>query len=600
MAEPEVHAPSPTPTFPLLPEHDHTPSVRSPLNPAATTSRQASRTPAPPAAPIQREQREKKETLKKRESTAAGSSSTKRKANAVQAYPSPQRFNVPPPRAGDFEQPREDVMISHEPLPFTMPESERQLYKPVDLAENKRGYRYSRAIADPQFPHKQYYRSTSPPPHYARLSFEDADKSMHFTTNALITTNEKGWRAVRSNACAREGTLYYEVKIHRGVPPTGPESAANGPQPHVRCGWARREAPLDAPAGFDGYSYGITDIRFETMHRSRAGRFFQPKKTKSKSAKAAAAGPAFVNLAPEDQHVKEGDVVGLEIQLPSLSLHQKIVSGVYNPAVDIGDGFDQPEGPLESGTEPMDVIRDRIPVPYKGNSYFEVLDHVSSKPMEVYADRTTNLNSLSTSGTAHTKDGLKALPNPNHEHASLRTLPHSAIRVYRNGRLIGTAFENLLAFLPPASAPSKTMGAREGFDDGLVGYFPIVSCFWGGIAEVNFGDGPRGFWYPPAHLQPMRRPPMPGAQPVHTEDVVMGDADAPRNPSISKRAWTPRNQLRGVGERYKEQIAEDIVWDIIDEVDFFMQDGGFGGQVGSGSVGAGGVSGKSSRLQEED
>ena len=41
--------------------------------------------------------------------------------------------------------------------------------------------------------------------------------------------------------------------------------------------------------------------------------------------------------------------------------------------------------------------------------------------------------------------------------------------------------------------------------------------------------------------------------------------------------WNPGRQLRGVGERYKEQVAEDITWDIIDEVDFFMQDGGFAG-----------------------
>jgi len=39
---------------------------------------------------------------------------------------------------------------------------------------------------------------------------------------------------------------------------------------------------------------------------------------------------------------------------------------------------------------------------------------------------------------------------------------------------------------------------------------------------------------------------------------------------------------RSIGERYKEQVVEDIVWDIIDEVDFFMQDGGFEGKVGAG------------------
>lgn len=483
-------------------------------------------------------------------------------------------------------------MIPHEPIPLMLPDEERQLYKPVDLAENKRGYRYSRAIADPIFPHKQYYRTTSPPPHYSRFSFEDADKWMHFTQSALITTNEKGWRMVRSNVCAREGTLYYEIKIHRGVPGEGPDPTVNGPQPHVRFGWARREAPLDAPVGYDGYSYGITDARFETMHRSRPGKFFQSKKSKAKSAKAGAVAPPQITLGPEDQNVKEGDVIGLEIQLPSLNLHQKVVSGVYNPAVDPGDGFDDPAQSLDPGSDTLNVIRDRIPVPYKGNSYFEVLDLVATKPMEVYADRMTNLGSLPNQISSSNKDVLKAAPNPNHESPVLRTLPHSAIRVYKNGKLIGTAFENLLSFLPPASAPSKTMGAREGFDDGLIGYFPAVSCFHGGIAEVNFGDSPTGFWAPPEHLSSTQAT-------VTSEGPDIPMQDAGIDASGQKQGWNPGRLCRPIGERYKEQVAEDIVWDIIDEVDFFVQDGGFEGKVGSG-VDKVATEGVSRRLKEED
>jgi COMPASS component BRE2 len=380
----------------------------------------------------------------------------------------------------------------------------------------------------------------------------------------------------------------------------------------VRFGWARREAPLDAPVGFDGYSYGVTDIRFETMHRSRPGKFFHPKKDKkAKSVKGAAAGPTTITLGPEDQHVKEGDVIGVEIQLPSLTLQQKIVSGVYNPAVDAGDGFDQTSAAVEAGTEPADIIRDRIPVPYKGNCYFEVLDHVASKPMEIYADRTTNLNNLPTSG-APQRDGIKAAPNPNHESPNLRTLPHSAMRVYKNGKLIGTAFENLLAFLPPASAPTKGGGAREGFDDGLVGYFPAISCFFGGIAEMNFGDAPNhGFWCPPPHLKSTKTSSSAAAAAAaksaeqrteESADVVMTgvtNGEGKTTMSSSSAGWNPGRQLRGIGERYKEQIAEDIVWDIIDEVDFFVQDGGFEGEVGSGNTGYG-VSEKSSRLKSED
>lgn len=595
MAESTAPSYSAPPLAPL-PDLDHTPNVPSPLNPG---SRPPSKTPAPVPALVHREQREKKESLKKRESAPNGTANNalgKRKANSSHAYPSPQRFNVPPPRAQDFEAPKEDILVSQEPLPLLIPDTEIELCRPVDLAENKKGYRYTRAIADPLFPYKQFYRSTSPKPHYARLSFEDADKWMRFTTNALITTNEKGWRMVRSNVCAREGTLYYEIKIHRGVPPEGPGLTANGPQPHVRFGWARREAPLDAPVGFDGYSYGITDIRFEPMHRSRPSKFFQPKKTKSKTAKAAAAAPTPVIIAPEDQHVKEGDVIGVELQLPSLNLHQKVVTGVYNPAVDVGDGFNEQSQTLDPGADTMDVIRDRIPVPYKGNSYFEVLDHVSSKPMESYADRMTNLSTLPNQVSTSNKDAIKAPPNPNHEHASLRTLPHSAMRVYKNGKLIGTAFENLLAFLPPASAPSKTMGAREGFDDGMVGYFPVVSCFCGGIAEVNFGEGPTGFWAPPAHLANTKDT----SAMYNTSDgpdVQMQDAGI--DASGGKHGWNPGRQLRPVGERYKEQVAEDIVWDLVDEVDFFMQDGGFEGKVGSGAEQVA-TSGKTRGLKEEE
>ncbi|OQO14433.1 hypothetical protein B0A48_01310 [Cryoendolithus antarcticus] len=544
----------------------------------AEVFRSQSKTPAPP----QREQREKKESLKKREATGTGSTTAattslgKRKAHATHAYPSPQRYNVPPPRPQDYEAPRPDMMQEHEPNRFLVPKTHRELYKPMDLAENKRGYRYQRAIADQLFAHKQYYRSTSPAPHNARMSFEDADRYMHFTTNALMATNEKGWRMARANTCAREGTLYYEIKVHRGVPETGPDLQANGPQPFVRFGFARREAPLDSPVGFDGYSYGITDIRCEPMHRSRPSKLYQAKKPpKSKAKTLQQTAPVYVTLPPEDQNVKEGDVIGLEIQLPSLALHQKIVTGVYNPAVDIDDGFTQANAPPVPVPDeaPLDVIRDRIPVAYKGNTYFEILDHVATRPMEVYADRTTNLSTLSTSTSAAAmgKDAIKAAPNPNHEQPALRTLPHSAIRIYKNGQLLGTAFENLLAFLPPASQPSKAQGARDGaFDDGLTGYFPAVSCFFGGIVEMNFGDL-ENFWAPPEHIEQRY-------EAVRKARAHGGDGEA---------RWMPGRQGRGVGERYREQVAEDAVFDLVDEVDFFMQDGGVGGVVGSGGFGDG-------------
>lgn len=389
------------------------------------------------------------------------------------------------------------------------------------------------------------------------MSFEDGDKLMHYDESGSTVCIEKGWRMGRGNVVAREGRLYYEVKILNGVPAEGdvvPTARQGQPRPHIRMGWARREAPLDAPVGFDGYSYGITDIRFETMHRSRPNKISLPsKKTKGKAAKAKTPAPSDKPPVPTD-HVRTGDVIGLEISLPSLSLHRKVVEGSYNPAVDRGDGFDPVEPVAGVPHEPAhDIIRDRIPVPYKGNVYFEQLDYLSTKPMENYADRATSASTqLMAAAMAASKgsgSGTTAhAPNPNHPQPELRTLPHSSIKIYKNGHLIGTAFEDLMAFIPPASTPSAAV-ARPGFDDGMLGYFPAVAAFSGGIAQVNFGPN---WWCPPPELK---------------DAEMTGSADVTDVPEGRK--------LRGIGERYKEQIAEDVLWDLVDEADFFAQDGGY-------------------------
>lgn len=525
---------------------ENVPAIPSPLNPEVRG----------------RSQRERKETAKKREATRGTTPTVpaKRKSTATsnnrsasaQSAPSPMRFQIPPPKTSDYDPPKPPVFASHEPLPFTTPDGLTELKKVTDQAENKRGYRYTLAVADPNFRHKQFYRQSDGLPYAARMSFEDADKNIHYDTTGRFLTNAKGWRMARANVCAREGSLYYEVRIVRGEPKVQSEDSAapTGQQPHVRVGWARREAPLDAPIGFDGYSYGIRDTNFEAMHRSRPSKLFHPRTHKSKP------------NTPIDAHdsIREGDVVGLEITLPSLSLHHKVVEGHYNPAVDLGDGFEDHPPRLDPSVEVHHVIRDRIPVPYKGNNYFETMDYVSTKPVEAYADRTLSLTSLSTPAPG-APTSIKSQPNPHHSDPPLRTLPHSNIRVYKNGHLIGTAFENLLSFLPPASQVSKAQGAREGFDDGMLGYYPAVCCMNGGIAELNFGED--GFWFPPPHLNPV----------PHVPDTS----------DSSQRFHRGRN-LRPLAERYPEQMAEDIIWDLLDETDFFVQDGGFEGQVGASAT----------------
>ena len=459
------------------------------------------------------------------------------------------RYSIPEPKLSDYESPREIYFTSHELNPVFTPDGQDELKRPLDLAENKKGYRYNLCVADPLFRHKQFYRQSETKPFGPRMSFNDSDKSIHFSPTGRIISNEKGWRMSKANVCAREGVSYFEVKILRGVPRDGPVIPSGGettPQPHIRAGWARREAPLDAPVGFDGYSYGITDIRIDTIHRSRPGRLFHPSASKSKSKPPAATKNAKVNKLSEslpatNDAFREGDVLGLELTLPSLSLHRKVVTGMYNPAVDnFASVSAQSTGVLDSS---HDIIRDRIPVGYKGHMYFESMDYVSTKPMETYADR----------GPFN-----KITPNPNHEDPALRSLPRSSIRVYKNGKLLGTAFENVLAFLPPASQPSVAQGARMGFDDAMLGYFPAVAAFTGGVAEVNFGPE----WWAP--LEPAQL-------------------------SSTGNAGEAEPVVHGVGERFKEQVAEDVLWDIIDEADFFVQDGGYAAEeVGSAGKAVGG------------
>ncbi|KAF2425336.1 hypothetical protein EJ08DRAFT_617333 [Tothia fuscella] len=540
--------PAPRPIDPAI----HAPAIPSPLNPTAP-----SKPPKPPPPPPrEREVREKKESLKKREATGNTRGATpdvKIKKQKGPTVPSPMRYSIPEPKLSDYEPPKDPAFMSHEPAPLFSPDGRIELKRPIDHAENKRAYRYTHCIADPHFIHKQYYRSSDSKPYIPRMSVEDSDRLIHFDSQTVSTiTNEKGWRSSRANVFAREGSLYYEVKILTGVPTEGPivpSGQESLPQPHIRMGWARREAPLDAPVGFDGYSYGVTDIRFETMHKSRSGKIALPTKSKAKKSKAAAAAAVPVH---ENDHVRTGDVIGLLITLPSLSLHKKVIDGIYNPAVDVSPGFDDPI----TGAE--DIIRDRIPVPYRGNMYFEQFEYQATKSIEAYSDR----------GPFN-----KIQPHPNHEDVVLRSLPHSSIKVFKNGKLIGTAFEKLLAFLPPSSVIPASTGARVGFDDGSLGYYPFVSSFSGGIAQMNFGPD---FWCPP---QEVFFPTPPTADPTAADGDIRMGGTVPgvgiAEPSHSTSGILDVSKPRGICERYREQIVEDIVWDIVDEADFFAKDGGY-------------------------
>ena len=214
-------------------------------------------------------------------------------------------------------------------------------------------------------------------------------------------------------------------------------------------------APLDVPVGFDGYSYGLRDVTGQKVHMSRPRPFMSSFGT--------------------------GDVIGMHISLPSLP-------------------------PLESGqTRP--IFRDRIPIRFRGQLYFEQPDYTATKEMD-------DLMNPVLPPQSQLNPSLPA------QKPSFPTLQGSFIKVYKNGEFQGTAFENLLGFLPPGSQ----LQGRD-LDDGMLGYYPAVSVFKYGIVKLNFGPE---FEFPP---------PKEGLE----------------------------GRVRPMCERYEEMMREDKEYDLVEE-----------------------------------
>ncbi|KAI1482389.1 hypothetical protein F4774DRAFT_417084 [Daldinia eschscholtzii] len=510
-------------------EDDYAPPVSSPLNPNPDIKPNKSQSHDDvPAMAREKPARSKKETLKKRESKAgAGADSSRATPDPkIKELPpnesSPLRYKLAPPRPSDFETARGPVFTPHHEVPA--PDgSTIQFYETSEHVFNKKSFHYLHCIADPAFPSSFYYRQTEPEPYGAHISFEDAATHMYMDQLGRHITTDKGFRTARANVAIRQGRWYWECKITRGTIKSNADGSIES-HGHVRMGFARREASLDAPVGFDAYSYGIRDVQGQKVHMSRPKDFFPP-----------------------GEEIREGDVIGLEIQLPSEHLHRKVVQGQYNPAVDLLDE----EDPI---MEAANIVRDRIPIRFKQHIYLEKIDYHTTKELEDLM----NPSPSGPSGSIGSRPPDK--PNPNHQVPALRTLPKSCIRIYKNGVLMGTPFTDLLAFLPPASKPQAQVGAREGMDDGMAGYYPAVSVFRGGAAEVNFGPE---FWYPP--------PGYPDSDEDGDVDMVDADTVTVAVPSSSSKGTL--DKIRPVAERYDEQIVEDVVADIVDEVDFWMRDG---------------------------
>ena len=133
-------------------------------------------------------------------------------------------------------------------------------------------------------------------------------------------------RSFRANVCAREGTYFYEAKIlscnDTSIPGQNLSAQMMSALDKVvkstgigapRIGFARREHGSGHPVGGTGYSYGVSC--YSTHH----------------GVSVTCCGK--IKFLPEFGQIKENDVVGFMITLPSLEEHRRIVQATAPPGV---------------------------------------------------------------------------------------------------------------------------------------------------------------------------------------------------------------------------------------------------------------------------
>ncbi|KAH3682300.1 hypothetical protein WICPIJ_006733 [Wickerhamomyces pijperi] len=321
----------------------------------------------------------------------------------------------------------------------------------------RRGFIYEKVSPNPLLPIIRY-SSCEMEPYKPKLSLFDRSSSTLLSKDLQKVTTEKGWVSCRAEVPIKQGVTYFEFNVIKS------DSKA-----HVRLGIGRREAKLEGPVGYDGYSYGIRDITGEGVHLSRRTQFMDGKGFRS------------------------GDVIGMLVCLPN----------------EQGDGDINMDQKLEQ-EQVRDIVRDQVVCGYKNRLYFEKFDYTSTMKMD----------HLHFPVTVYGEEAV-----PDSEMFKPDEIAGSYIRVFKNGVDQGILFQNLYEFKNGCSEMSRNK-INKNADNGLCGYYPMLSVFGGGIAEFNAGPE---FKYPP-------------------KDLIGSDV---------KEYW----------ELYDEGIVEDMVWDMVDEIE---------------------------------
>ncbi|AAS52912.1 AER231Wp [Eremothecium gossypii ATCC 10895] len=405
----------------------------------------------------------------------------------------------------------------------------REFLTTEDTPLNKRHFIYQPCAPNPLLTQMKYCTSEYP---YECSGINTMDRSdmlaMEAGSNDCVSVPAScGWRSGRCDVCLKEGMVYWEIELLAGgasAAGEGEDEKKNHQQalnstPHVRFGIGRRECSLDTPVGCDFYGYGIRDNQLESVHDGKLSQVLPPTR------------------------LKPGDRIGLLLMLPSFDeqYEQAMEYTSYKvQALSVTPGNSEFAKKRNKSTnkefqkallrnhDPKNIIRDHIAIRYKNQLFFESTDYVRTTKPEYYT-------------------------SDNRRRADFYQLKGSYLKVFLNGKELGNAFEGLQPFLPPFSElnynekfymnhwkfhseaiPSRgtdrnSILKNKYTNNGRLGYYPMVSCFNGGVVRIITRKSELKYWNFAVNE---------GIQRVHTLE-----------------------------ELHQQQTGEDIALDIIDELE---------------------------------
>ncbi|XP_035824098.1 set1/Ash2 histone methyltransferase complex subunit ASH2 isoform X2 [Aplysia californica] len=199
---------------------------------------------------------------------------------------------------------------------------------PLEHPFNKDGYRYILAETDPHAPNRQAFDESvewagKPIPGYlyrcmqgqdVLLALHDRAPQLKVSDDRLTVTGEKGYSMIRASHGVNYGNWYFEVRVDEMV-----NEAA------TRLGWSLSLGNLQAPCGYDKFSYSWRSRKGTAFHQSKGHHY-------------------------HDGGYGQGDVLGLYISLPK---------------------------PDDATMLLPQTFKDRPLVKFKSHLYFEDKDNVS-------------------------------------------------------------------------------------------------------------------------------------------------------------------------------------------------------------------------------